>query len=67
MPKKYTHTGQLLGDARTGDKSPTVKLRETANFWVSDTGRKYRKSDGWPPGEDWPVYSLIIGSIKPIE
>jgi hypothetical protein len=60
-----THSGTLLGDARTGNKQPTVMLRETARYWITSAGVKYRKSTGWPTGGDsWPLWTLNITSVR---
>jgi len=68
MAKKNTHIGIMRGcDARTKDGAKYLaNLRETANFWVAGT-TKYRKTTGYPVGQDWPLYSLDLASIKPIE
>lgn len=64
--RKFTHTGELIGDARTLNKNIVVKLRETANFWVTEKGTKFRKSSGWQANAKWSQYSLDLKSIKPI-
>ncbi len=64
---KATHTGQLHGDARTGDRKPVVLLHETAKYWIDKHGVKYRKSTGWPTGGDsWPLWTLAVETVRPI-
>ncbi len=63
---KYTHFGVLFGDSRAGGQTPTVNLRETKNFWVSEGGTKYRKDTGRVPGIDWPMWTLDVSTVKPI-
>jgi hypothetical protein len=61
---KFTHEGILEGcDNRTklGTKFK-VKLRETKNFWVTESGAKYRKESGWGVGQ-WPMYHLLVATI----
>jgi hypothetical protein len=61
-----THKGTLHGDARTKG-TPTVMLRETAHYWITAAGTKYRKRDGWPTGGDsWPLWTLDTKSVQPI-
>lgn len=65
--KKMTHIGILTGDARSGGRKPRVKLRETAKFWVTEGGLKYRKSTGRMATNDaWPMWWLDLDSIKPL-
>jgi hypothetical protein len=61
-----THTGILTGDARNDGKSISVSLRETRLYWVSKSGAKYRKVDGWQAGVDYPMWTLTLESVKPI-
>ena len=64
---KPTHVGQLSGDARTGDHRPVVRLRETVKYWISKDGTKFRKSNGWPTGDDsYPLWTLSLETVKPI-
>jgi len=59
-----THTGVLVGDARVGSQRPKVQLRETKCYWVTRQGTKYRKTTGWPAGDDaWPLWHLDINSV----
>lgn len=59
-----THSGILVGDARTGDKQPRVRLRETKCFWITSHGTKFRKFNGWPAGGNaWPMWTLDIKSV----
>lgn len=66
--RKMTHVGIIVGvDARVPRSyQEKILLRETKNFWVSQHGLKYRKSDGYRPGS-WPMYKLLLDSIKPLE
>jgi hypothetical protein len=68
MANKNTHIGTIVGcDARTKEGTKyLVNLRETKNFWVANTV-KYRKTTGYPVGTDWPMYQLVLDSIKAIE
>jgi hypothetical protein len=62
-----THAGFLVGDARVGGAKRSVLLRETKLHWVSEQGRKYKKSSGWPTGGDhWPMWTLDAESVKPL-
>lgn len=62
---KLTHFGHLKGDARAGGRSPRIFLRETKNFWITQDGIKFRKSDGWPTGGgDWPMWTLDLSTVK---
>ena len=62
---KFTHIGQLSGDARTGNRKPWLKLRETNKFWVDEHGQKYRKTSGYPTGNDpWPMWHLNLETVK---
>ena len=62
---KLTHCGNLRGDARAGNKTPLVYLRETKNFWVTRDGIKFRKADGWPAGGGhWPMWTLDLSTVK---
>ena len=64
---KFTHSGILVGDARSGGKTPTVHLRQTKNFWVDSAGNKYRKKSGYMTGGTWSPWLLKLESIKPLE
>ena len=60
-------TGQLRGDARTGDSVPIVLLRETKRYWITKYGVKYRKDNGRPAGnEPWPLWHLDLETVRPI-
>jgi hypothetical protein len=65
--RKPTHIALKRGcDARTHDKyRKEVFIRETKNFWVDTSGRKYRKPSGYNTG-DWPMYCIIPQSILPL-
>jgi len=67
MKAKFTHTGTIepCSAATLGNAYPTT-LRETTRWWVTVTGAKYNKRDGWRVGEQWPHWKLNIESIKPI-
>ena len=62
-----THTGILEGcDARTPDNCRSRKqFRETKLYWISQFYHKYSKKDGYGTG-DWPMYKLVLESIKPL-
>lgn len=66
---KLTHKGVLIGcDGRTPKGyRHIVKLRETKNFWVGEHGTKYKKTYGYPVGEKWPMYKLVLDSIVPLK
>lgn len=64
MTLVFTHTGFLCGGP-TGKARYRVPLRETKRFWITWKGTKYRKSDGWPAAEPWPLYSLELSTINP--
>jgi hypothetical protein len=66
---KFTHKGIIVGsDARTPDGySKNVMLRQTKNFWVSQSGTKYHKHYFAGSGVgDWPLTRLKIDSITPL-
>lgn len=63
MKSQNNYTGIVTGDARNGNAKKRIKLRQTKMFWVSESGAKFRKSDGSGTG-DWPLWSLDINSIK---
>lgn len=67
MSKKMTHIGIKVGcDSRTHDSFKLqISLRETKNFWIDLHGVKYRKGTGRTT-DDWPMYKILIDSIKPI-
>jgi len=62
-----THVALEKGcDARIPDGyRREVLIRETANFWITAKGTKYRKPNGETPG-NWPMYEIIPQSIKPL-
>jgi len=65
--KPMTHVALEKGvDSRTPDSYRSeVFIRETANFWITANGTKYRKPDGYMLG-DCPMYEIIPASIKPL-
>jgi hypothetical protein len=65
MSATFTHKGTLYGDARAGDRKPTVKLRLTPSggHWVDQYGRKYRARSGSGMG-NFPMWRLDINSIE---
>ena len=65
MSKKITHEGLYRGcDARTpSNKSWYVQLRETKLYWVSKSGKKFKKTTGRCPGE-WPLHRLDLDTVK---
>lgn len=61
----FTHYGSLVGDARNGFKRRKVMLRETKNYWITEEGYKYRKTTGWPAGNnDWPYWTLDVKTVS---
>ncbi len=66
MKHKYTHEGVVRGtDGRTPEGYHyKASLRETKRYWVTTGGTKFQKRDGRGIG-DWPVYRLVVESIKP--
>jgi len=68
MSKTFTHTGVIEGVSACVPQGykHTVKLRELKTHWVTEKGKKYTKTGGWPVGETWPHYALNVESIKPI-
>lgn len=63
----YPYTATIIGsDARVlPDFSREVKLRETAKYWVTETGRKFHKVRLSGIGA-WPIYRIKPDSIKPV-
>jgi hypothetical protein len=62
-----THKGQLKGaDSRTKKgHGQEILLRETQLYWVTIHGKKYRKSDGFPAGnQDYHLFLLDINEVK---
>jgi hypothetical protein len=66
MSKRLTHQGELVVPrAGPGDLPRyTVLLRETAQFWVTSSGAKYRKADGRATKYTGANF-LDLASIKP--
>jgi len=68
---KATHTGRVIGDGSGFYPSyfyPSynANLRETKNFWVTErAGTKFRKSDGYPVGIQYPHTHLDLASVTP--
>jgi len=65
MTPKFTHVGAMVGcDARTKDGyQRTVKLRATKLFWISEHGLKFKRESGRGVG-DWPVYRIVVETVK---
>jgi hypothetical protein len=63
---KYTHKGVIVGanSCAKPDYQTKVYLRGTKTLWITVNGGRYRKSDGYPPGERWPTYVLDLDSIE---
>ena len=61
---KMTHTGIEIGCAYNKGIKRNLKLREAKNFYISEYGTKYRKSDGSIVGERFATFSLSIPTIK---
>ena len=62
MAHKFTHTATITG--RGLDKGGVCKVRETAKFWISVNGFKFRKADGTEAGVTWPVFTLHLDTLK---
>jgi hypothetical protein len=60
---KLTHTGRVIGDGSSLYPSYNTDLRETKNFWVTKHGTKFRKSDGYPVGVQYPHTHLDLASV----
>ena len=58
---KMTHKGYVTG--RGMSKSGFVLLRETAKFWISEHGFKFRKIDGTEAGVTYPTFTLQLDTI----
>jgi hypothetical protein len=67
MEKVMTHTGRMVGcDARTPvGYNVSQKLRETKLHWITESNRKFRKTDGLSLSK-WPLYKLLLGTIVPL-
>jgi hypothetical protein len=63
---QFTHEGTIKGaDARTPEGYQfCAALRETKKYWVTTHGYKFRKADGFTPG-DRGLYRLDVASVKP--
>ena len=61
---KLTHTGIEVGRAYNKGIKREIKLRETKNYYISEYGTKYRKSDGSIPSEIYPIFKLDLSTIK---
>ena len=65
---KFTHTG-IVRYPQCGS-IPTKRrkrcFRETKKYWVTVNKVKFRKSNGWPAGEDWGwfVPSLELDTLE---
>jgi hypothetical protein len=67
MKTKFTHTGTVSPcSAACMGTAYTTKLRETTRWWVTETGRKFNKHNGWAVGVKWPLWMLDIATIQPI-
>ena len=62
MTQQFTHTAQITG--RGLAKGGVWQIRETAKFWISANGFKFRKADGTETGADWPTFTLHLSTIK---
>lgn len=65
--REPTHKGILIGTSIARKKRLKVELRETANFYISEHGIRYRKRSGMPAGSNWPVYCLDLDSVEEIQ
>lgn len=68
MKKVFTHKGRLIGDARSGGRTPVVVLRLTpsGSHWVDLFGRKFSAQGGHQPGK-WPMWVLDLDTVTPLE
>lgn len=59
--KRMTHEG-IVSECYRPRK---VRLRQTSTMWISETGRKFRKSTGAATGSGvWSAYRLDLDSIR---
>lgn len=68
MSKKPTHIGIIRGcDARTpSDFKKWVRVRETKLYWITEHGTRYSKKWNGSGTGDWPLYRLMLDTIKPL-
>lgn len=62
---EYSFIGYIVGrDARVSDDyRRKVKLRETKTLYVSESGRRFKKSNLAAPGL-WPMYQLESEPVR---
>jgi hypothetical protein len=66
--KKFTHTGILVsGERRPRGRKMKANFTETKMCWVSETGVKYKKSNGSAFGNLWAILRLDLDTIKEIK
>lgn len=59
-----THTGVVVNHNYGKPYRTPVKLRESAKYWISEGGTKYRKTTGDPAGATvWTQTRLQLESI----
>lgn len=63
MAYTFTHTAQVTG-RQTVDGGCWI-IRETARFWISSDGFRFRKIDGTEAAE-WPTLRLHLATIKAV-
>ena len=62
MAQQFTHTAKIT---TRGIAVPSFwKFRETAKFWVSEHGFRFRKADGTEAGAEWPTFTMHLKTIK---
>ena len=65
MSNKLTHMGKISNHNYGKPYTRTTPLRETKLYWITGTGRKYRKDSGYPAGQDpWNQQRLDLDSIQ---
>lgn len=67
--KGYNFTGYYTGtDGRSPKGKWKILLQSKGEYWVSNVHRtKYRKSDGFTPGIEFPAYRLMLETIEPLK
>jgi hypothetical protein len=67
--KGYNYVGYYTGtDSRSPEGKWKVLLQSKGKYWISSVHRtKYKKSDGFTPGEEFPAYRLLLDTIEPLE
>jgi hypothetical protein len=58
--RRLTHTGRVIVSGQGGIGKAT-RLRETKLFWVTETGHKFNKVDGW--SSKFENYRLLLPTV----